>query len=305
MKRGTLPNGTEVFTFGTENSLKIFPPNTFKFKPKSHIALDNIQECILDNFWFQYCNKTSEKGYMLSILHSLAEYFNMMNKKKPIATNIETQEMVSLYVLYDGIKPGIYITYEEIIKEKLEARKRSEDLNWKKYADANVAISMARSILGDNYYIEPKAIEYIQKLSGIYENIPASPASKYAKTQSSRKGKEEESSKYQTYKSCLMEGVDPLDAEHIDLKIEEKMEEMRNIMKEEIKEVVLKELQVEFYEKFYKLKKDNEEKFEKLKKENDEKFEKFKKEDLEFKIDNFLNDDGKYDVNMEDSQLPE
>jgi hypothetical protein len=52
MKRGILPNGTEVFTFGIDNTLRIFSPNTFKFKAKGHIALDEIQECILDNFWF-------------------------------------------------------------------------------------------------------------------------------------------------------------------------------------------------------------------------------------------------------------
>ena len=132
MKRGILPNRTEVFTFGIENTLKIFPPNTFKFNPKSHIALDDIQQCILDNFWYQYNNKREEKGYMLSILNSLAEYFNMMNKKLPKSTKMEPQEIKPLYVLFDGNKPGIYITYEEIAIEKLEARKKKEDITWKK-----------------------------------------------------------------------------------------------------------------------------------------------------------------------------
>jgi hypothetical protein len=42
MKRGLLPNGTEVFIFGIENTLRIFPPNTFKFKAKGHIILEEI-----------------------------------------------------------------------------------------------------------------------------------------------------------------------------------------------------------------------------------------------------------------------
>ena len=52
MKRGVSPSGNESFSFGTENRLRIFPPNTYKFKPKDHVTLDEIQECILDNFWF-------------------------------------------------------------------------------------------------------------------------------------------------------------------------------------------------------------------------------------------------------------
>ena len=102
------------------------------------------------------------------------------------------------------------------------------------------------------------------------------------------------SSKQLTYKECLVKGVDPLDGEYIDLKIDEKMEEARNTIKGEIKEVVLKELQVEFYEKFYNLKKEYEEKFEKFKKEyyelND--FSQFMNED----------DENKSDVKMDESQ---
>jgi hypothetical protein len=108
MKGGILPNGTEVFTFEIENTLRIFPLNTFKFKAKGHIALDEIQECILDNFWFQYNNKREEKGYLLSIMNSLAEYFNIMNKNLPKSARIQTHELISVYVLFDGSKPGIY-----------------------------------------------------------------------------------------------------------------------------------------------------------------------------------------------------
>ena len=71
--------------------------------------------------------------------------------------------------------------------------------------------------------------------------------------------------------------MDPLDGEYIDLKIDEKLEETKNIIKEELKEDILRELQIEFDDRFDKLKKEYE----------------------------FLNDDDKYDINMEDSQNPE
>jgi hypothetical protein len=77
MKRGVSPSGNESFSFGTENRLRIFSPNTYKFKPRDHIVLDEIQECILDNFLFQYNNKRDDRGYMLAILNSLAEYFHL------------------------------------------------------------------------------------------------------------------------------------------------------------------------------------------------------------------------------------
>lgn len=62
MKKSMNYNGVEFFTFGEDNKLKVFPPNTYKFKPKSHIILDEVQECILGNFWYQYNNKREEKG---------------------------------------------------------------------------------------------------------------------------------------------------------------------------------------------------------------------------------------------------
>ena len=301
MKKGLLPNGWEVYNFGNDNTLKIFPPYTFKFKPKPHIAVDDIQQCILDNFWNQYINKRDDKGYMLSILNSLAEYFSTMNKKGPKPVNVETQELIPLYVLYNGNKPGIYLNYEEIISQKLEAERKNKDLLWRKYLDFNDALKYARSMIGENYYIEPKAKEFIEN------NIPTPPQPKYAKGEASgsKKSREEESPIYQSYKECLIKGMDPLDSEHIDMKIDEKMEEARNIIIGEIKEVVLRELRVELYERFHKLKKENNEKFDELKKENNENFDKLKKEYDEYKINHFLNDDGKYDVNMEDSQLPE
>ena len=251
MKKGLLPNGSEVFTFGIENSLKIFPPNTFNFKPKNHIILDEVQSSILDNFWYQYNNRREDKGYMLSILNSLAEYFNMMNKKGSISANIDIQEIKPLYVLFDGTNPGIYMTFEEIIKEKMVARRKKEDITWKKYIDINEALKQARSIIGENYYIEPKAKEYIQKCKGIDKNIPASSTQK-GEASNSKRIKEEDSPKYQTYKDCLVKGVDPLDIEYVNIKIEEKFEDSKKSLKEEI----LKELRAEFDEKFEEIKKE-------------------------------------------------
>lgn len=260
MKRGLLPNGSEVFTFGSNNSLKIFPPNTFKFKPKGHIYIDEIQQCILDNFWFQHNVKKEETGYMLSILNSLAEYFNMMNKKVPKSANIKTEELIALYVLYDGNKPGIYFTFEEILKQKLEARKIKMDLSWRKYYDINEALRYAREMIGENYYIEPKAKEYIQKYRGGGTSAPTSP--NYTKGEASTSSKvkeellflmkEEESPKYQTYKSCLLKGLDPLDSEYIDMKIDEKFQEVKKLIKEELKEDILKELRKSLIESLKK-----------------------------------------------------
>ena len=102
MKKGTRPSGGEYFSFGIDNKLRIFPPNTYKFKPQDHIVLDEIQECILDNFWFQHNNKREDKCYMLAILNSLAEYFYMINRKlqqKEPSSNIEKKP---IYVIYRG-----------------------------------------------------------------------------------------------------------------------------------------------------------------------------------------------------------
>jgi hypothetical protein len=100
MKKGTSPISNEYFSFGTNNELRIFPPNTFKFKPRDHIVLDDIQQCILDNYWFQYDNKREYRGYMLAILNSLAKYFHMINGKiqpKEPSGNIEKKP---IYVIY-------------------------------------------------------------------------------------------------------------------------------------------------------------------------------------------------------------
>jgi hypothetical protein len=49
MKRSMSHMGVESFSFGNDNKLKIFPPNSFKFKLKDYIIIDEVQECILDN----------------------------------------------------------------------------------------------------------------------------------------------------------------------------------------------------------------------------------------------------------------
>jgi hypothetical protein len=83
MKRSTNHMGVESFSFENDNKLKIFPSNLFKFKPKDHIIIDEVQECISDNFWYQYNNKIEERCYMLSILNSIVGYFYMTNEALP------------------------------------------------------------------------------------------------------------------------------------------------------------------------------------------------------------------------------
>ena len=131
MKRGLSPNGFESFSFGAENKLRIFPPNTYKFKPKDHIVLDEVQECILDNFWFQYNNKREDKGYMLAILNNLTEYFHLINgmiQPKESSANIEKKPT---YVIYRGKMPGIYVTFESVIAQQIE-KEKDGGISWKK-----------------------------------------------------------------------------------------------------------------------------------------------------------------------------
>ena len=109
MKRGLLPTGNECFIFGDDNKLKIFPPNTFNFKPKNHIHVDEIQRCILDNMNIL---ERERKCYMLSNLNSLIEYSNI-----PRPTNI----------MFDGSKSGIHMPWEEIRYDKINYA-----LNWAK-----------------------------------------------------------------------------------------------------------------------------------------------------------------------------
>ena len=69
---------------------------------------------------------------MLSILNSLAEYFNQMNRNLPKPERIEIPKGETLYILFDGNKLGIYLTWEDIMIEKIYAKRRGEDLTFKK-----------------------------------------------------------------------------------------------------------------------------------------------------------------------------
>jgi hypothetical protein len=66
MKKSVTFSDIETFVFGQDNKLKVFPPNSYKFKPRGHIILDEVQECILDNFWFQYNNKREKKLHVIN-----------------------------------------------------------------------------------------------------------------------------------------------------------------------------------------------------------------------------------------------
>jgi hypothetical protein len=107
--------GVESFSFENDNKLKIFSPNSFKFKLKDHIIIDEVQKCILDNFWYQYNNKKEDRGYMLSILNSLVEYLHIMNEALPKYDGHESIEQKHIYVIFKGSKPGVYISLKEII----------------------------------------------------------------------------------------------------------------------------------------------------------------------------------------------
>jgi putative sterol carrier protein len=58
-----------------------------------------------------------------------------------------------------------------------------------------------------------------------------------------------------TYKKCLIKGVDPLDSQYIDWKLDEKFKEISPQWKKDIKEEILKEVKMEMNEKFEELKK--------------------------------------------------
>jgi hypothetical protein len=58
-----------------------------------------------------------------------------------------------------------------------------------------------------------------------------------------------------------MKGMDPLDGEYIDLKLDENFKKNITIMKKDIKEEILKEVKMEMNEKFKELKKEYNAKF--------------------------------------------
>ncbi|WVZ67260.1 hypothetical protein U9M48_016365 [Paspalum notatum var. saurae] len=121
MKKGISFNGIETFTFGSKNNkLRIFPPNSYKFRPKDHIILDEVQECILDNFGTNIIIK---------------------EKKKQDATNEK-----SMNILKEGKMPGLYISFEEVVAQKKDG-KLDGGISWKKYGDIDEAMNQARKIL--------------------------------------------------------------------------------------------------------------------------------------------------------------
>ena len=76
--------------------------------------------------------------------------------------------------MFDGSKLGIYVSWEEVQIEKFVAKRRNEELTFKRYDNINDALKWATYIIWQDYYIDQKAEEYIQKQRGIDKNIPAS-----------------------------------------------------------------------------------------------------------------------------------
>ena len=99
---------------------------------------------------------------MLSILNSLAEYFHMINELLPTADVPEKVEQENLYLIFNGKKPGLYTSFEQLAMQKLDAEMKGGSLTWKKFTNIDEALSKTRMALGVNYYIEPAAKEYIQ-----------------------------------------------------------------------------------------------------------------------------------------------
>jgi hypothetical protein len=92
--------------------------------------------------------------------------------------------------------------------------------------------------LGVIYYIEPATKEYIQKFR-MTKNKKVSASSTILDT------KKEEALNIPTYKECLMKGVDPLDGEYIDWRLDKKFEAISPQWKKGIKEEILKEIKME------------------------------------------------------------
>jgi hypothetical protein len=56
---------------------------------------------------------------VLSILNSLAKYFHMTNEALPKYDGHDSIEQRPIYVIFEGSKPGVYISLEEIIGRKV------------------------------------------------------------------------------------------------------------------------------------------------------------------------------------------
>lgn len=263
MKRAVNNVEVEYYTFGPDNKLKVFPPNTFKFKPKDYIFMDEVQQCLLDNLWFQYNNKREDKGYFLAILNSLSEYFHMINGMLPSSGSPDKIQLKPLYVIFNGKRPGIYTSFEEIVMLKNEMERKKGSPSFAKYMDVDEALAKARMAIGPNYYIEPSAKEYIQSYRLVQKNKSTEESSitKIREPVGTRVKEEGNLSKKQTYAECLKKDIDPLDGEYIDWKIDEKFEKIASVWREDIKKEVLEELKKEMNEKFEEIKKSYDEKF--------------------------------------------
>jgi hypothetical protein len=102
--------------------------------------------------------------------------------------------------------------------------------------------------------VEPVAKEYIQKFR-MTKNKKVSASSSILDI------KKEGTLNKPTYKECLMKGVDPLDSEYIDEKLDNKFEAISPQLKKDIKEEILKEIKMEMNEKIEELKKEYNAKF--------------------------------------------
>jgi hypothetical protein len=59
---------------------------------------------------------------MLSILNNLTEYFHMTNEALPKYDDQDSIEQKHVYVIFVGSKIGVYISYEEVIGQKVGAK---------------------------------------------------------------------------------------------------------------------------------------------------------------------------------------
>jgi hypothetical protein len=96
--------------------------------------------------------------------------------------------------------------------------------------------------------MDPTAKEHIQKFRMAKYN-------KVSTSSSILDIKKEEVLNKLAYKECLMKGVDPLDGEYIDWKLDEKFEVISPQWKKDIKEEILMEVKMEMNKKFEELKK--------------------------------------------------
>lgn len=76
----------------------------------------------------------------------------MMNRKIPISGNIDVPEVISqkpLYVIFVGLRPGIYLSYEEITIQKIGTESEG-GLIFKNYANIAETLDRARKVVGPN-----------------------------------------------------------------------------------------------------------------------------------------------------------